>query len=230
MSFLHHCQWLLFVLLIYITYIWTLLYPNFAPNLHLCLGFCMEDWPALVCRHQPIRVPGNPRDQLDLDGPASLLIWTNKKKRDWVFAVGGKTVNETFRCRGCSLVFRGTAATFSPATPETKGERELWTWFAIFSWTCWTGLLKTQCTGQFVQLLFAAVSLFFLPVCQNEGFWIESCPQDGYTHRGRAAEAHHWAFGQSRCLRETGHHVGGPTILHWVIWNNKLPVLATVLL
>lgn len=29
---------------------------------------------------------------------------------------------------------------------------------------------KTQCTGRFVQLLFAAVSLVFLPVSQNEGF------------------------------------------------------------
>lgn len=51
----------------------------------------------------------------------------------------------------------------------------------------WT--LKIQCTGQLVQLLFAAISLFFLPFCQNEGFWIKRCPQYCYTHRGRVTEA-----------------------------------------
>lgn len=47
------------------------------------------------------------------------------------------------------------------------------------------GLLKnTQCTGRFVQLLFAAVSLFFLPCCQKESFGIKRYTHDeaGHSH------------------------------------------------
>lgn len=101
-------------------------------NLYLCPGFCKEDWSVLVCQRQPIRVPGNLCVQLDLDGPASLLIWTDKKRDECLQSDGGKTVIEKFRCGGPGLVFRGTAEKFSPAKHvglKQKEKPEFWTWF-----------------------------------------------------------------------------------------------------
>lgn len=102
----------------------------------------MEDWSVLVCQHQPIRVPGNVCVRLDLDGPTSLLIWTNKKRDECLQLDSGKTVNEKFRCRGLSLVFRGTAQVLSPAKHVGLKQKVNYELDLQFSWTCWTGLLK----------------------------------------------------------------------------------------
>lgn len=164
-------------------------------NLFLCPGFCKEDWSVLVCQRQPIRVPGNLCVQLDLDGPASLLIWTDKKRDECLQSDGGKTVIEKFRCGGPGLVFRGTAEMFSPAKhvglkQKEKPNSEL-DFLNVLNWT-----FETQCTGQFVQLLFAAVSLFF-PSGLSKWRFLDLTFPSGQIYTQRRGSG--GSFRQSRC-------------------------------
>ncbi len=56
------------------------------------------------------------------------LSWfgLNKKRDECLQLDGGKTVNEKFRCRGLSLVFRGTAEMFWPANMLVWNKRRAW--------------------------------------------------------------------------------------------------------
>ena len=131
--------------------VWMQLHPTFSLTC-LCPGFCKEDWSGL-----PESLEISVSTWTWMDRP---LSWFGLTKRGTSVCSrnGGKTVIEKLRCGGPSLVFRGTAEMFSPAKHvglKQKEKPEL-DFLNVLDWT-----FETQCTGQFVQLLFAAVSLFF---------------------------------------------------------------------
>lgn len=110
----------------------------------------MEDWSALVCQSSSISqsesLESPESSWTGMDGPSSVLIWTNKKREECLQLDGGKHVDMMkYRCSRLSHVWGGTAE-FPPENmlADTKKESKLWTYELIFpiSWTCWTGLLK----------------------------------------------------------------------------------------
>lgn len=164
-------------------------------NLFLCPGFCKEDWSVLVCQRQPIRVPGNLCVQLDLDGPASLLIWTDKKRDECLQSDGGKTVIEKFRCGGPGSSSEGLQRSSRLQNTlvwnKRRNQNSELDFLNVLNWT-----FETQCTGQFVQLLFAAVSLFF-PSGLSKWRFLDLTFPSGQIYTQRRGSG--GSFRQSRC-------------------------------
>lgn len=136
-------------------------------------------------QRRPVRVPGNLCVQLDWDGPSNVCIWTNQRRGVCLQLNGGAIVEKKGKCRRLSDFWGGAAEIWKHVDRHKNSLNYELNFLNLLKWT-----FKTQCTGLLVQLLFAAISLFFLPFCQNEGFWIKRCPQYCYTHRDRATEAY----------------------------------------
>lgn len=147
----------------------------FLPNLCLCLGLWMEDWSVLVC--QPSSISWSESLEISVSSWTGMdppLCWFGLMKGGKVFAVGWwENCRQEVQMQRTQPRLRRDRRDVLACKHVAGNKRRALILNSILqiSWTCWTGLWKHKCTGQFVQLLFAAVFLVFPSILSKWRFF-----------------------------------------------------------
>lgn len=164
-------------------------------NLFLCPGFCKEDWSVLVCQRQPIRVPGNLCVQLAwMDRPLSWFGLTKRGTSVCSRTAGKLSLRSSDAADPASSsegLQRSSRLQNTLVWNKRRNQNSELDFLNVLNWT-----FETQCTGQFVQLLFAAVSLFF-PSGLSKWRFLDLTFPSGQIYTQRRGSG--GSFRQSRC-------------------------------